>query len=234
MSTAKILDWDSDFFKFKIGRIDGEKLNECDASIELLNKQNVQLIYIFIPGVSEDKLNKGKYGNLMDVKFTYSYDLALDEDTTLDSHIHLIDKPSPKLYELAFQSGHESRYKKDPNFKKGEFERFYATWVNNSFNGIMADTVLGYYVKNNLAGFVTVKLKDNLADIGLIAVDTDMRSLGIGSKLINAAKTFATRHGAKILNVATQKDNIGACNFYEKNGFKLTKIESIYHKWFNL
>mgnify|MGYP002355965114 CR=1 FL=1 len=65
------------------------------------------------------------------------------------------------------------------------------------------------------------------------SVDQTVRGQSIGSKLINATFFHYSKIGIFDIEVVTQKDNQLACNFYEKNNFKIKNIENIYHLWIN-
>ena len=51
-------------------------------------------------------------------------------------------------------------------------------------------------------------------------VDLEARKLGIGQLLLNQAKYYAIRTGAKSLVLETAPDNYAAQKLYEKNGYK--------------
>ena len=51
-------------------------------------------------------------------------------------------------------------------------------------------------------------------------VDLDARKLGIGQLLLNQAKDFAVKTGAKSIVLETAPDNYAAQKLYEKNGYE--------------
>lgn len=225
----KILEWDSHFFNLNIGSLHCQSVNEAENFIQQIQKNSLDLLYTIIPD-DNSTFKSSLLGNLVDIK--YLYETNLSEVNNPNSHISIILETSPKLYDLAYQSGYESRFKKDNKFKTGEFERFYKIWIDNSINKSIADYVLGYYDDKELKGFISLKINGEKATIGLFAVDINDRGTGIGRQLIEAAKYYSFKNGAKKLFVATQKYNHRACSFYQKNGFILNNIETIYHKWF--
>ena len=74
-------------------------------------------------------------------------------------------------------------------------------------------------------------MKDTRADIGLLAVDEEARGKSIGKLLMHAAFIKCRDLGYKEVQVVTQKANATACAFYEKLGFRIEKVENIYHFW---
>ena len=53
----------------------------------------------------------------------------------------------------------------------------------------------------------------------------------IATDLINAAELYFKKKGYSKMQVVTQSINKPACKLYEKNNFKIDKIEYIYHIW---
>lgn len=230
MDSVKLLDWDSNFFNLKIAEVISSNISECEKFLSDINWHIYDLIYIIIPNDTSE-IKSHSLGGPIDIKYTFSLNLDHNRSYYIDKNIKIISKPSEKLLDLAFQSGHESRFKLDKNFKEGEFERFYTIWIVNSFNGIMANYVLGYYEDHKLLGFISLKFKEDKGEIGLFAVDSNIRNKGIGTKLMQGAIAISHLYNKSTLNVATQKENKTACNFYKKMGFTLKKVETIYHKW---
>ena len=78
---------------------------------------------------------------------------------------------------------------------------------------------------------VTVSYRKHIAQIGLISVSVNQQGNNIGSKLLKATEIGAFKKNCRILYVNTQKKNISACNFYEKNGYSIADVEYVYHFW---
>lgn len=52
-----------------------------------------------------------------------------------------------------------------------------------------------------------------------MAVSPDMRSVGIGSRLMEACKAYGAEHGADFVRTEVFPQNANGLRFYEKNGF---------------
>ncbi len=236
--SKRFLEWDSEFFGLRIAKVEVKESEQSDYIDELRNTvrtlraENCDLAYIEIPFQETLPRFGSEYGSLVDVKLTYTTEFENKAQEITDENIEEISEPSDKLYDLALLSGHRSRYKTDTHFAKGEFVRFYKTWIDNSLNGTIADKTIGYVQEGQLLGFITLKIKDGSGEIGLFAVDSRSQGKGIGQKLMDAAVEATHEAGKSVLHVSTQKDNSGACRFYEKYGFRLTSATAIYHKWF--
>lgn len=218
--------WDSEFFGFTVGRkslTDGERI-DYDALVEDAKNAGVHLLYLFSPTpLANFPLAP------IDVKVVYSADI--DASAALFPQCELLKSPEPKVYDLAYRSGRYSRFFIDPAIGTGRFREMYEIWVDNSFSGDMGDKVFVSRVNGEIAGFVTLSLKGDSGNIGLLAVDEKFGRKGIGSALVNCCKRTIFDAGLSRLNVATQHANIEACAFYEKNGFVVSNTICIYHLW---
>ncbi len=225
------LDWDSRFFGLRIGRVelqtpaDAEALQKRHTEM----KQQYDLLYVF------DAAKAGFSADgalLVDQKILYSKPCK-PRQTFKDVSLYQDDKPSDSLYHLALISGWYSRFKIDTRFPQGSYERLYRRWIENACPApgtnkrifIFSDTY------RQTKGMLTIDFQDTLGHIGLVAVDTDAHHTGIGSKLMSTVENYLLEQGVKTIEVPTQKANINACRWYEKNGFKIQSKMPIYHWW---
>ncbi len=229
MSQLNRLSWDSDFFALEIA----EYLhNGLDT---LSNDQNNAFDLIVLKTEEEQSIAiEGFYPNFSESKITYSKPIDITNIKDVDSTVfdHDINPISEsELFDLAFESGKYSRFKLDPNFSKGQFERLYKAWIINSLNKKMATKT--FYTRHNdkITGFVTLKKNEPSAQIGLIGVRNEFQGQKIGTRLMNAVISYCANHNVEQLYVATQKSNSQACIFYEKNGFNVHDVLYISHFW---
>lgn len=210
----KTLEWDTNFFGYKVG----ESYDVPDEKESAA--QGYRLIYI----KSKKRLGLNYF---FDHKVTFSKKTQPHDKLPEEMKSILGVELNDQLIKLALISGEHSRFKLDPNFKSKEFEKLYTEWIKKSLNGQLAEEVYTY----GNEGFVTVRLKGNDAQIGLIAVSPTAQGKGVGKKLLTAAEKFAYDHGASTLYVPTQGSNAIACRFYESFGFTLFSEEFLYHQW---
>ncbi len=233
----KRLDWDSKFFGFEVGM--AHTFHQNFKSFE--GNEQYKLIYFFInPADNESKLNAEKNGAiLMDTKVTYALNIYKTETPTLnlanDSIVVEYNEPtvSPALYDLAFQSGEFSRFKRDRRLPEDSFSRMYSLWVDRSVSGDIASKVFVIKTDNNIVAFATLAIEKSKAKIGLFAVDKNYQGRKLGKNLINHIILFCKGQSIAILEVPTQKENIGACKFYEACGFTATSFLFEFHYWNN-
>lgn len=228
------LNWDSDFFGWKTGLIIVDNSNQIELFLRQANAEAYRLIYVFgnqdfyINAAITDQYN----GQLVDRKVLFGLDLNQSSINSSSKVMEYTDqKLNQSLIQLAFESGKYSRFKIDNHFRNHEFERMYTSWILQSVEKQNADYV--YVTKDNdcISGMVTLKIKNDMAHIGLISTAIGYQGKGLGRQLVNRCITTAKERNCKFLYVPTQFENIQACKFYEAVGFNQISIQNIYHFW---
>ena len=232
MELVKPLKWDTDFFGYSIGEIsnfNGRNL----VSLLNLAKGKYKLLILKTSPVDYEINNECRINNgiLVDEKLTFlktnaSKDICKNEAFLYQNEFITLD-----LINLSKQSGEYSRYKLDKNFVNNEFEKLYEKWIENSISKEIAKETIVIESKNKIVGVLTLGIKNQRADIGILAVNERNRGQGFGIQLVERAFHEMKNLGMEDIQVATQKANINACNFYMKMGFILEKHENIYHFW---
>ncbi|OJV42952.1 MAG: hypothetical protein BGO29_07245 [Bacteroidales bacterium 36-12] len=236
MDTIKYLSWDSEFFNKKIGQINCNESDcsgyELDKLISYAEKDNYHLLYVFTKGNHSFLNIKNHTLKLVDEKVIYSR--IIDENIVFsfdDVNEYASDEVHADLLSLACQSGEYSRFKIDEQFEKDDFSRLYKTWIEKSVARELADKVLVTKDKHKITGMVTLSYQSDRAIIGLIAVDSFYRGKAYGTQLLHACFDDILQNNINRIDVATQKSNINACSFYEKNGFEVKNVTNVYHLW---
>ncbi|MFP3591680.1 GNAT family N-acetyltransferase [Chryseobacterium sp. SIMBA_038] len=222
------LQWDSDFFKKKIGEISlnkKENINFNDEYDLIVVKQSSDFD-VDLEGYNlifqETKVNFIK--TLDDVNDSV-YDIIQDTDHN--------EKSVDFFKGLAYESGKMSRFLLDPAFGEAKFKELYDMWIINSLNKKFAVKTFFIEEANEAIGFVTVQKYDTLGKIGLIATHPDFQGKGFGKKLLKTAEDFCIKNGITHLEIPTQKENTQACAFYEKQGYTIKDEIIIKHYWKN-
>lgn len=224
------LQWDTDFFGYNVARLNVDDTSEINSLN--LKEYDFRLLYIFcMQPLPEYFLNKsGAY--LTDEKLVFAKEIINTTSLALtDNCLKEINSIDAQVYDLAFQSGVNSRYFTDKKFINGEFKKLYATWIEKSIKKQIADDTIGYYAEKKLLGLITLKKIIGLAEIGLIAVEKNFRGQNIGSTLLNYATVFAQKNSLDKILVSTQGTNKQAINFYLKNGYHELSKTFVYHLW---
>ena len=187
------LPWDSKLFDYPVSRFFTDNLDiefikqEIDSQKEI----GMKLMYCFVnPGdVKIIDYFKANSVLLADRKITYEKDISSSDMYDVDpSIIDIIYQPLDKeILSLALQSGQFSRFRVDEHFANSEFEKMYKIWIENSLSGKIAKSVYVFEISGTKAGLITLGIKDDSGDIGLLSVDEKFRGQKIGTKLIHAA-----------------------------------------------
>jgi len=231
MNNVRPLEWDSDFFGFKIGRAD---ISTDEAGLSLVDiKQNLQsrfeLLYVF--GNSDVSFHESN-ANLIDRKVVFS----LDNPPCCETNENVMIWPTQfglteELLELALESGKYSRFRLDDRFPKGSYERLYTCWIEKSVNHSIATEVFCYMIEGKPRGLVTIDIKEGIGIIGLVAMHKSFQHRGIGTSLMRHVIHYAHEKQCEKLLVATQLDNEPACHLYKKCGMVIDSITKIWHWW---
>lgn len=220
----KKLGWDSNFFEIEVGELLVGKQSNSNAEIfDLLyvkNTSDFELdIYGFENPFSESKIVFAK--NISDFELENQF-ISLISDVKYNIE---------EIYLLAYESGKYSRFLLDNNFSETKFKELYRKWVDNSINYIFADAVLVYHENDQTMAFVSYKIKNDEATIGLIAVNPNHQGKGIGGKLLKFVEKKLAQNNIKTLFIPTQKTNQVACSFYKKQGYTVHESTIIKHYW---
>ena len=224
--------WDSDFFGFGIGRIE---LPACDREVlaaihQEARQQTVELLYW--PTMDDQATTSVAIGygaRLVDRKTVF--ERGLDDVAEATALPEPRGEERDRLLEMAPLAGVCSRFACDPRLPVGSMPRLYRRWMERSLDGVAADVVLCYRWAGELAGFVTVTCSDQIATIGLVAVDPEHRGKGIGGELVRGAEAWAAAQGGRCMRIVTQEDNEAACRLYRRLGYRRCSVVPWYHVW---
>jgi len=220
----KTLEWDSKFFGYPVGLL---SLGE-----EGLDKQKLQaeaspfkVVYVTSRAPQESVFLSCGDSKKVFAKRPKNHGTDAEVVEMLSSHMDLAIK-------LGLQSGLWSRFALDQRFDNQEFEKLYAKWVERSIQKEIADKTLTVFKEEVPRGVITLgQTTERESSIGLFAVDSEYRGRGIGTKLLKAADSFSFNRGDRLITVATQGKNQGACDVYQKFGFELISETYIYNYW---
>ncbi|GAB3279201.1 hypothetical protein GCM10027347_53800 [Larkinella harenae] len=228
------LEWDSQFFGFKIGQLTQIHAQHLTEVLEVARKQHYKLLYVFTDvevAIPEQTLQTYN-GRFVDHKRTYEREL-ISKSVPLATSVRLFQANDDihQLYKLAYQSGGFSRFKIDPAFGEARFQELYRQWIDRSVAGGIADAVFVWKTAGFVNGLITVKQKGNTGVIGLLATDAHHRKQGIGTGLLTQVEQYAFNANLTRLEVTTQGANVLACQFYEKKQFVVKSETNVYHFW---
>lgn len=225
-----ILEWDTTNLGIKVGNLTLD--NVCKEALlrAIEDAKSEKYDVLYLKGVLLPKECLANNIKLADERVTYSQ-VIYQEKKYSDSHVVSIlgTSMTEDLLHLSYESGKYSRYNLDKDFPSSVFPTLYWLWMERSLSGEIATDVLAYKADGCILGMLTYMKKDDVVDVGIIAVSQDAAGKGIGTSLM---QTFLSLFpvGTKV-EVATQKRNSVACHYYEKNGFQVEDITNVYHIW---
>lgn len=150
---VQLLEWDSQFFGYPVGRL--RELSRCDSAEavqECVRKSGCHVVYV---GTTAEKPELSEHYILTQVELhsslrepdQWSVLATQPVGETEGAAPSLVLQPyggtaDDSLVQLALQAGWSSRFCMDVRFGKAAFERLYATWIDRSCTGELADVVL--------------------------------------------------------------------------------------------
>jgi GNAT superfamily N-acetyltransferase len=114
-----------------------------------------------------------------------------------------------------------NRFGLDPQITEDERVEHQRRWISNS---MASDKILKFMEQG---AFVSFKLRESEVVIDLVSALPSAR--GRGSLLLGRLKTWAAFKGYTRIEVTTESENVPACLFYEKNGFRLAGAAVAFH-----
>ena len=224
------LEWDSQFFGFPVGDV----FLENDFSESRVFNSDYFSFFQVRSRMPFDIISDTHSLSYMETKIIF-YKVLKESTISEENIIDFDDSPftDTSLFELAYESGKYSRYSQDKKVSEVNFKKLYQTWIRNSINKSFADKIFYIKEKEYILGFVTVKIKNNEAQIGLIAVLPNAQGNGLGKKLLQKTENYCFENDVKTLQIPTQSENILACKFYTKMGYKISEQIIIKHYWKN-
>lgn len=212
----EFLAWDSEFFGFKIGRLNLQDANYDEAEAK---EEGFKCVYLY---ASQPLKTLPKSATLMDERVEYSWIRRPDNTENAPHIVQAKAEDLTQLLPLVPGAFTDSRFYRDSRFDRARVQQFFERWLENSFCGF-ADYVL---TDSQRQSFVTVK-NDR---IGIIAVGTEARGRGLGKALLAEVQNRSQGH----IWVATQSQNLSARRLYEACDFHISETAYIYHSWPNL
>lgn len=241
MPLIEHLEWDSDFFGYKIGRLIPERLSLDDAA-ELrreMSARGFRCVYAFLDNGGIDSVRAAAEGRMIlsDIRIVYELDAErFFSARSSDPKIKLLDEPNAAdldiLRKIAREISGVSRFSFDPLFAP-KAPAMYELWVENIVRDPQG-AIIAARSGDVVSGFIGCVSRGDEAELVLVGVDDAMRGAGLGGQLVFATTLYLLRRGAKKIRVKTQLRNLPANRLYQRNGFVVSDVKLIYHIWNDL
>jgi dTDP-4-amino-4,6-dideoxy-D-galactose acyltransferase len=242
-SPCQFLQWDTDFFGYRIARILSSRLTpELTAQIEAWSQKNaIQCLYL--QAESNDPqtiLLAEKHGySLVEVRLTFErnlkdWDPATRAKATQEVAIRAgCPEDIPAIQDVAQNSYVDSRFYFDQHFGEQEWQRYYRAWAEKSFSG-GAEMLLVAEKDGEVLGFITgvIVNEGKECQYELTGVRESARRFGVGQELFRSGMDWCVQHGIPYIWVMTQGRNVTTQRMIQRHGFLTRSCHLYYHKWF--
>ena len=140
----EILNWDSDFFNLKVGKVnipEGEAIDvERFKEIAVAKKFDLIYVFKFQKMLPREIILKAEL-ELVDIQLTMSkkYDKADILNIPYEFRTELNEKEKNECYNIAEQISVVSRFYKEPLIGPEKTKALYRKWIDNTLNSSFAD-----------------------------------------------------------------------------------------------
>jgi ribosomal protein S18 acetylase RimI-like enzyme len=240
---CRLLEWDSKFFGYRIGRVCCTRLTPGTVAniLEWCGTEAIDCLY-FLADPDDDetiKLAEVYRFHMVDIRITLKCSLLnrpKSSNSAASDYVLVRDvQPGDRtaLQVIARSAYYDSRFYYDPHFSSESCAGLYETWIKQSCKGY-ADVVLVAETQGKPVGYVSCHLLgDDKGKIGLVGISESMRGCGVGKLMVNASLHWFAAHDVKVVEVVTQGRNYTAQRLYQLCGFVTESVHIWYHKWFS-
>lgn len=232
------LDWDSNFFGIKIGKVDlvDDSIFDWKTFNETVVLESYALVYVFklkkmLSGESVRKANL----ELTDIQLTMSkrFNSADYLDVPYDLKNELTAAEQHDCYAIAEETAVVSRFFKEEKIGPSVTRALYRKWIDNALNRSFSDGVFLDLDSTIVSGIHLIKT-DPIKKIGyftLTGVNPNYKRMGIGHQLWRQSYAYWARETAvEIIKSSFSIQNEASFNFHLKEGFdKVEETKFIYH-----
>jgi dTDP-4-amino-4,6-dideoxy-D-galactose acyltransferase len=234
MSLCVLLDWDSQFFRRRIGRVTVERLSGPDliAIERWARAQRIDCLYFLASFHDAETLRLAPVHGfeLMDLRLTL--ERAVSASATPASVRRAVPADLPALQTIARGAFPNTRFSRDPRLEPYA-DSLYATWVERALGGFADAVLVAVDADGAPAGFVCCHRRGNeRGELGLTAVRSDLRGQGVGGMLVTAAQAWFHAQDLAFAFVVTNGANLVAQRLYQRHGYVSTQVQLWYHRWF--
>ena len=235
---CQFLDWDSEFFGLRIGKIVPQCLTKTDLSqaLEWARHQQIDCLYFLCDASAMPSLALAQQAGflLTDVRLTLEIqakNAALLSRT--QSGVRLARAGDIDALKAIARTGHSTtRFFADPHFPRQRCHELYERWIEKSCTGYADAVFVAENQEGKISGYFTCHLDEQKrGSIGLVGVASDAKGQGHGSALLHAALDWFSSNACAVITVVTQGNNIAAQRLYQKHGFLTRSAELWFHYW---
>jgi dTDP-4-amino-4,6-dideoxy-D-galactose acyltransferase len=231
MSKTRVLGWDSAFFGMPIADFEPREWLRTPFDIDaFVKKHRIRLLQCCMDVRNTRLINWLEYNSFRFVDLRITLAAPVEEtDRKRFRAIPAAHADIPELKRIARTCFKDSRYYAPP-FTREQGDRLVETWVEKAVQGTFDDVCFKIEKEGEPVGFITSRYKTKPARIGLVGMRRGYRSQGLGRELLRTLNGYLAGRGINEVRVVTQGKNVGAQNFYAKNGFKIINVAAWFYR----
>lgn len=216
----KILEWDSEFFGFAIGRADdGES---ADDALEHASEAGVACLYLSTPAADLAAVQRlvARGARLVDIRVELR---RIGAPPRMPPGIRRASGDDDAVVSegLSALSAY-SRFSADDRFARDRVTEMYRVWGASLLDrGLVVVPDAG-------GGVVAASDSGGSVRLDLVWVDPAAAGRGLGRSLVEAALALGGREEAVVV---TQAGNVAAVRLYEGCGFRIDDANVVVHAW---
>jgi ribosomal protein S18 acetylase RimI-like enzyme len=223
------LPWDTDYFGFEVGRLEGAGDRDRMASaLAAGDAAGIECTYLLVPGDDHRRLAAAQElgFRVVDVRTELARPVQpQDRDGAGPGSIAGPDDAA-WVEELAAGRFAHSRFVADGRFPLEAAHGLFRRWVQRGFSSAGQEVL----VLPERAGFVIVGCDGRRGSIELIAAGPSAPR-GSGAALLQIAHRHMLEAGCTVADVVTQATNVPALRLYERAGYRVTASSYWLHRW---
>lgn len=222
MSALRLLPWDSEFFGFRVARIDGKSLTlaEAEALTAEADGLGVRCTYFEASAESAESWDAASRVGFepIDIRVTFEARGPFPDAPRTLAGASDQDELLAIVREGVFGA---SRFFRDRRFPRPKALELFEIWLRRGL------TEPHWFTVREPGGFAACDSRS----IQLVAVSSAAQGAGVGQRLVAAALAEFTSRGVEQVSIATQGGNIAAQRAYVKVGFRPVSTGLWFHRW---
>lgn len=238
-TVCKFLEWDSDFFGLRIGRVTASSLDSgtIDRVCAWAAQERIDCLYFLCPLADKASIHVAEHAGFFLTDIRVTFEAVLGGSARPDLNVTpRVRSQRPEdiaaLKTLAGASHQQTRFFADPHFSRLLCGKLYEIWMEKSCASNTSHVLVAATPGGAVQGYITCDLhEDTPGSIGLVGVDAGARKMGLGRELVLASLHYFETRGCTRATVVTQGQNIEAQRLYQSCGFVIQSVEAWHHCW---
>ena len=234
------LEWDSQFFGVRVGRVNGNRMDEALMARvkDWVQAERIDCIYFLADSTDAAtvRISEENGFRLQDIRLTLGQTRPAQPAPFIEMEIIRAARATEAdaMRETARHSYMLSRFYNDPHFTEEQSASLYDVWLTRSITDpTYADLTYVGLVNDQPAGYITMHLnrEQKQGTIGLVGVGESARGQALGQALVQQSLAWFWHQGMETVQVTTQGRNIAGQRLYQRCGFLTQSVLLWYHWW---